>query len=54
MNTYKVIGICTVAGAKRGETVELDPEQINIQALIEGGHIEPIAVKPPRKKEALQ
>ncbi|MEH1059395.1 hypothetical protein V6U89_29830 [Micromonospora sp. CPCC 206171] len=50
MTTYKVIGICTVAGKKRGEVVELDPELINIEALVEAGHIEPVTARPGKKE----
>lgn len=48
MPHYKVIGICTIAGKKRGEVVELDPEQVNISALIAAGHVE--AIEKPAEK----
>lgn len=36
----KVIGPCAIEGVATGGTVELDPERVNIDALVEGGHIE--------------
>lgn len=37
---YRVIGPFEVAGKSTGEIVELDPEEVHIPSLIEGGHIE--------------
>lgn len=39
---YKVIGDLEIAGAAKGETVELDPEEINVDALVASGHVEEI------------
>ncbi|WP_157562670.1 hypothetical protein [Micromonospora chokoriensis] len=39
---FEVIGPCRVAGAEKGETVQLDPAEVNIDALIEAGHIRPV------------
>ncbi len=41
MDTYNVIGEYAVGGVAPGGTVELDPDAVNIPALIEGGHVEP-------------
>lgn len=43
-----VIGANEVAGARPGEIVELDPETVVIQALIDGGHIR---LLPPQAAE---
>lgn len=42
---YKVIGQCPIAGVVPGEIVTLDPDDqtpgaTNVQALIDGGHVE--------------
>jgi hypothetical protein len=50
MQEYKVIGQFEVAGKRPGETVRLDPTEVNIQALIDGGHIEPIRKTPKEIK----
>lgn len=49
MDQYKVVGPFEIAGKKRGETVQLDPTEVNIQVLIDCGHIEPIG-KPAGTK----
>lgn len=36
----KVIGTCAVGGVAPGGMVELDPDTVNIEALVYGGHIE--------------
>jgi hypothetical protein len=36
----KVVGTCEVAGTRPGGTVDLDPDEVNIPALVEAGHIE--------------
>lgn len=36
---YEVVGSRTVAGVDPGGTVELDPAEVNIGALIAAGHI---------------
>lgn len=42
MATYKIIGGLPVAGKKSGETVtDTDLDGVNVEALIEGGHIAP-------------
>lgn len=41
---FHVVGPHAVDGVAPGRTVTLDPEQVNIEALIEAGHI---AVKAP-------
>lgn len=40
METYRVIGPHRVADTDPGGTVELDPERVNIAALIAAGHVE--------------
>jgi hypothetical protein len=45
METYRVTGPFRVAGTDPGGTVELDPERVNIPALIESGAVEPVKVK---------
>lgn len=39
---YRVVGSSRVAGVDPGGTVELDPDRVNIPALIAGGHVEPV------------
>ncbi|SET43435.1 hypothetical protein [Nonomuraea wenchangensis] len=48
---YRVSGPRPVAGVGTGGTVHLDPEAVNIPALIEAGHIE-IVRKPSVKESA--
>lgn len=50
MPKFKVVGILEVADKRQGEVVELDPEKVNIPALIEAGHVEPVNEKPPTKE----
>ncbi|MFI7042585.1 hypothetical protein ACIBI0_38410 [Microbispora rosea] len=50
MDTYRVVGSSRVAGVDPGGTVDLDPERVNIPALVAGGHVEP--VKAPAKAKA--
>ncbi len=38
---YLVVGRHPVAGVKPGETVSFDGDAVNVQALIDGGHIAP-------------
>ena len=45
----KVVGPLRVAGACRGEIVDLDQDQVNIPALIAAGHVQP-APAPQSKK----
>lgn len=40
--SFEVIGPCRVAGAVKGETVKLDPAEVNIGALVEAGHVRPV------------
>jgi hypothetical protein len=48
MSTYKIVGICKVAGVEPGGTVtDDDLEGCNIEALISGGHL----AAPPKTKE---
>lgn len=42
LQTFEVIGPCQVAGANKGETVRLDPDAVNIDALVEAGHVRPV------------
>lgn len=39
---FEVVGPCRVAGAGKGETVQLDPAVVNIDALIAAGHVRPV------------
>lgn len=50
MTEYRVIGPFEVDGKAKGEIVDLDPEVINISALVQGGHVEPVK-KPMSAKE---
>lgn len=52
MSEYKVIGPFEIAGKPTGETVELDSNEVNIQALIDGGHIE--EVERPKEIEQVE
>lgn len=36
----RVIGPFEVDGKSKGEIIDLDPEVYNIQALVDGGHVE--------------
>lgn len=47
---FKVIGSMTIADAKPGETVDLDPDLVNVDALLTSGHIEEI--KPASTRSA--
>lgn len=56
MDTVKctVVGPCPIAGAdgkdvNPGGAVELDPAHVNIQALIDGGHVE-LATKAAERR----
>lgn len=49
--SYKVVGSLLVAGVGTGELVQLDDETVNIPALIEAGHVEPVR-KPAFKESA--
>lgn len=52
----EVIGPCAVAGVRNPGVVELDDEQVNIRALVRGGHVrlaaaaEETAEKPTGEK----
>jgi len=48
---YRVVGSSRVAGVDPGGTVDLDPDRVNIPALIAGGHVEPVKA-PAREKPA--
>lgn len=52
MTEYRVIGPFEVDGKSKGEIVKLDPQTVNIQALIEGGHVEPVAKRTVEKRES--
>lgn len=52
MVRVKVIGTRAVAGVAPGGTVELDPERVNIAALVDAGHVEPAGSAPARKARA--
>lgn len=47
---YKVTGPMRINDAEPGETVYLDPEKINIPALLEAGAIEPVQTKSTATK----
>lgn len=49
MTKYKVVGAHVVSGAKPGSVVDLDPERVNIDALLKARHIEPLPVPAPPK-----
>jgi hypothetical protein len=51
MEEFKVVGPFEIAGKKRGETVRLDPQETNIQVLIDCGHIERIKAAPVKAKD---
>jgi hypothetical protein len=46
---YKVVGSRAINGVEPGGTTTLDPDQVNIPALIAAGHVEPV-VKTSRSK----
>lgn len=48
-NLYRVIGSQAINEVEPGGTTTLDPDQVNVPALIAAGHVEPVAV-PSRKK----
>lgn len=50
MTKYKVVGDLEIAGATKGETVDLDPEHVNVTALLVAGHIEEIKSGSSTKK----
>lgn len=39
----EVVGPLRVAGARKGEIVDLDPTRVNVPALIEAGHVRPVS-----------
>lgn len=47
---YRVVGPRMINGARQGETTTLDPDRVNIPALVTAGHVEPVEDKPSRKK----
>lgn len=47
----KVIGQCEVSGVAPGGTVDLDPALVNIDALVDGEHVELIPEPKPAKKK---
>jgi hypothetical protein len=42
---YTVVGPIRIGNAEPGETVRLDPDEVNIPALLEAGAIEPVKSK---------
>lgn len=44
----EVIGPLRVGGARKGEVIDLNPDEVNIPALIEAGHVRPVT----REKKA--
>ena len=46
---YEVVGRRRVAGVAPGGTVALDPARINIDALVQAGHIRPVPRKTVRE-----
>lgn len=57
MTKYKVIGDLEIAGASKGETVDLDPDEVNVDALVASGHVEEIkssgGTRTPAKAESV-
>ena len=47
----EVVGPLRVAGARKGEIVNLDPTRVNIPALVEAGHVRPVS-EPSKKAKA--
>lgn len=47
-----VIGDLPVAGVDKGGTVELDPAETNIDALVEGGHVKLPSAKPGKAEDS--
>lgn len=45
MTQYRVVGPLEVDGKPRGELVDLDETVVNVQALIDGGHVEPVTAR---------
>ncbi|WP_157251123.1 hypothetical protein [Nonomuraea typhae] len=52
MPRYRVIGPCEVAGVQPGGVITEFPAGVNVEALIQGGHIEPTEDKPAEAKQA--
>lgn len=46
MPMYEVIGTQPVNGVQPGGIVELDPSEVDIRSLVEGGHIRPVRSRP--------
>jgi len=42
----EVIGPSRVGGARKGETVELDPAVVSVPALVAAGHVRVLADEP--------
>jgi len=49
LQRFTVTGPFPVADVQPGEVVELDPELVNLGALLESGHIAPVAAKRAKK-----
>lgn len=48
---YRVVGSRPICGVLPGEIVRLDPESVNIPALIAAGHVKLEPEKKPAKKD---
>ena len=42
----EVIGPNRIGGARKGETVDLDPDVVNVPALVAAGHVRVLADEP--------
>lgn len=51
MGSYRVIGSSRVGGVEPGGLVDLDPDVVNIEALVAGGHIEPASAEQNAAEE---
>jgi hypothetical protein len=55
MHKFKVVGELEVAGVAPGGVVEFaDDTDVNVDALLYAGHLEPVESKPARKADAVK
>jgi hypothetical protein len=52
MTTYRIISHNTTLGTAGDTIADADLAGLNVDALVEGGHIEPIAAKQTKTKES--
>jgi hypothetical protein len=47
---YRVVGVCDIAGVAPGGVVALDPDEVNVDALVMAGHVEPVPATPTGRR----